>query len=64
MTNFSAKFNLHQHVIVDGDQSMPAVITAIEFNDGGARYELCWFSHGEHHRSWIEEFRCSLPEVA
>ena len=59
MTHFECKWQFNDRVVVDGDSSIKAVVTAIAFRVTGRMIEVSWFHNGECRFAWIEEYRLS-----
>jgi hypothetical protein len=54
-------FNLGDKVKIDGDGDIVATITAFSF-DGAWRYQLSWFTNGDHRSDWFQGWRISMVE--
>ena len=55
-TTLTAKFNIFDNVIIDGD--IKAVITMIRFHPGNTvDYFVAWWSSGSMCEQWIDEGR-------
>lgn len=57
----TSRFDIGESVHIDGDASIAAVVTKIEwFNEGlGVQYEISWFNSGEIKAYLIDEWRLS-----
>ncbi len=54
-------FNLGDKVKIDGDGNIVATIIAFNF-DGIWKYQLSWFTNGEHRSDWFQGWRLSEVE--
>ena len=61
MRTFTSKEQIGDHVSIDGDDSLRAVVTGVLFREG-ERYllELSWIAGGKNEVALIESYRCRL----
>jgi len=56
--SWTTKFNLYDRVIIDGDGSVIATVTAVVWRaHREPLYELSWISNGQSQTAWVEEPR-------
>lgn len=58
----SCPFSLAEKVIMDGDDSIVAVVTAVMFETTGCSIKVSWISDGQIRREWVEDWRISKWE--
>jgi hypothetical protein len=55
---FETKFSLRQQVVIDGDPSLAALVTCVQFRIAREPiYEVSWVHNGDLKSAWVEEFR-------
>lgn len=59
---FTSEFKLGDRVLIDGDASIVAVVTAYAWRGERAELEICWFHNGGQQSLWIGEWRLTLAE--
>lgn len=57
MPTLECKFGIADTVRIDGDHAMHAVIVAVEWRFGAARYECSWMASGVAQFVWFDEWR-------
>ncbi len=66
MPSFESRFSLRDKVFIDGDESIEATVSCIEFRIGGlpyaVRYECVWFHNGDMKYYVIDEYRLTLVQ--
>lgn len=58
----SCAFNLTEKVIIDGCDSIVAVVTAVMFETSGCTVRVSWTADGQVRREWVEEWRLTKWE--
>lgn len=60
-SRLTSRFELNQHVMIDGDRSMVGVVTGFQFRGFTTPFtvEVSYFHSGEQKTPWIEEWRLS-----
>ena len=54
---FTCRFALHSRVVIDGDDTIVAVVTQVCWGDYGANVQVSWFTSGYLQTAWVAEER-------
>jgi len=62
VATFETPYGFGDRVLIDGDASIRAVVTAFVFRGGAVLIEVSWISNGASHSERIEDFRLSRAD--
>lgn len=54
---YECKFALGDRVIIDGDERLTVIVTAVSFRKTGCKLEVSYFSDHGLQEVWIDEWR-------